>query len=71
MTVHELSREQLDELKVSYACQLRDCGEDEEVIGISYAELVSASLIPDDVIFNHYDGICFVDDDFSCSVKEV
>jgi hypothetical protein len=70
MTVRELNREQLDELKQTYACQLRDCGEDEEVIGISYKELTDATLIPDDVIFYHYDGIEFVEDDFFCGKED-
>ena len=34
---------------------------------ISYGELVESTEIPDDVIFNHYDGILFTDDDFFCS----
>ena len=50
MTVWDLNREQINELKQTYACQLRDCGEDKEVMGISYAELVDASLIPDEEI---------------------
>lgn len=70
MTVRELNREQLDELKQTYACQLRDCGEDEEVIGISYQELVDALRIPDEVIFEHYDDIWFVEDDFFCGKEE-
>lgn len=70
MTVRELNREQLDELKQTYACQLRDCGEDEEVIGISYEELIDATFIPDDVIFHHYDGITFVEEDFFCGKEE-
>lgn len=67
MTVKELNREQLNELKQNYATQLTDCGEDEEVFGISYGELIEAENIPDEVIFNHYDGISFTDDDFFCS----
>jgi hypothetical protein len=70
MTVRELNREQLDELKQIYACQLRDCGEDEEVMGISYQEFVDALRTPDEVIFEHYDGICFVEDDFFCGKGE-
>ena len=70
MTVQELNREQLNELKQVYACQLADCGEDEEVMGVSYKELTDASFIPDDVIFNHYDGINFTEDDFFCGKEE-
>ena len=62
MTVRELSRDQLNELKQAYAARLAETGEE-----ISYGELVEATEIPDDVIFNHYDGILFTDDDFFCS----
>ena len=62
MTVRELSRDQLNELKQAYAAQLAETGEE-----ISYVELVESTEIPDDVIFNHYDGILFTDDDFFCS----
>lgn len=67
MTVRDLNREQLNELKQAYATQLADCGEDKEVLGISYKELADAAEIPDEVIFNHYDGINFTEDDFFCS----
>ena len=61
MTVRELSGDQLNELKQTYAAQLAETGEE-----INYEELVEAIEIPDDVIFNHYDGILFTDDDFFC-----
>ena len=61
MTVYELNRDQLNELKTSYAIQLQeDCD-------MSYEELANAVNIPDDVIFEHYDGITFTEDDFFCS----
>lgn len=62
MTVYDLNRDQLNELKQSYSAQLEECGD-----GISYEELIKAEDIPDEVIFNHYDGIIFSDDDFFCS----
>lgn len=67
MLVTELSSKQLDELKQSYVTQLADCGEDEEVVGVSYQELADATEITDELIFNHYDGIIFSEDDFFCS----
>lgn len=66
MTVKELNKEQLTELKQAYATQLMET-EGEE---ISYGELVDAAEIPDDVIFEHYDGIIFTEDDFFYSCKE-
>lgn len=62
MTVYDLNREQLNELKQSYSAQLEDCGD-----GNSYYDLIKAEDIPDDIIFNHYDGTIFSDDDFFCS----
>ena len=65
MTVRDLRREQLDELKRTYACELAET--DGEVL--SYGELLDATEIPDEIIFNHYDGIFFTDDDFFCSAN--
>ena len=59
--VRDLSRDQLNELKQSYKMQLEEDGD------FSYEELVNAENIPDDVIFEHYDGIIFTDDDFFCT----
>lgn len=65
MTVRDLNREQLNELKQSYAIQLAET--DEECIGeecIGYEGLERATDIPDEVIFRHYEGIIFSEDDF-------
>lgn len=70
MTVSELTRDQLIQLKQDYMIQLADCGEFAEVMGVdydepSYGDLADADeLIPDDVIFEHYEGINFDEDDF-------
>lgn len=61
MHVTELSREELDELKYSYA--------DERTHNCSYEELMDSLDIPDDVIFAHYDDIYFTEDDFFCNIK--
>ncbi len=71
MTVYDLSSEQLNELKQTYATQLLDCGEDEEVLGISYEQLANTTEIPDEVIFNHYDGISFTEDDFFYNCEKI
>ena len=62
-TVRDLTREQLNELKQSYKIQLEQDGD------FSYEELVNATNIPDDVIFEHYEGITFTDDDFFCTAN--
>jgi hypothetical protein len=63
MTVRDLNRHQLNELKESYACQLRQDG-------ISWGELCEAHKIPDDIIFEHYDGVTFVEEDFGYHTEE-
>lgn len=59
MTVRELNRDQLDELKQAYASTKK------EPDGISYDELIEATSIPDEEIFEQYDGIEFSEGDFS------
>lgn len=69
MNVTELNREQLIEMKQTYLMELEDCGEHEDVVGISWNELANADeLVPDDIIFDKYAGIIFTDDDFWCSM---
>lgn len=58
MTVRDLNRNQLDQLKWDYFYQLDDT-DDDILEGI-----VLYTDISDEVIFEHYDGINFVQDDF-------
>ena len=73
MNVTELSREQLTELKCNYLEQLADEGSFAEVLDVdynepSYSDLANADeIVPDDVIFWNYEGVCFVPDDFFCT----
>lgn len=70
MYVTELNRDQLNELKQAYLCELADCGELEEVVGVSYNELADADeIVPDNVIFEHYQDIVFSEDDFFCNAN--
>lgn len=70
MDVRDLNREQLTQLKVNYMCQLADEGLFAEMFGVdynepSYGDIANADeLVPDDVIFEHYEGSDFVEDDF-------
>lgn len=57
MTVRELTRDQLDQLKQAYICEL--------MADPSWGDLTDAQDLPNDIIFEHYDGIEFVDDDFT------
>lgn len=59
-TVYDLTREELEELKMSYYDELQYT--DDADYFLCYDE------IPDAVIFNHYAEISFVDDDFFCNI---
>lgn len=62
MTIKELTREQIIQLK----CSLLDLINTEKGKGTSYEELAKAdSLISDKEVFEYYDGVNFVPDDFS------
>lgn len=61
MTVRELNRDQLDELK---GRMVSDEIYETEGRTPSYGELADAGSIPDERVFEHYDGVEFSDDDF-------
>ena len=78
-TVHDLAREQLIELKQRYLTRLDEEGTLNEVLyndpdderGLSQGELEDAdNLVPDDVIFNEYEGTMFYNDDFFCTAGQ-
>lgn len=72
MDVTELNRDQLNELKQFFLCDKREieCEESGEKYNTpSYSELVLSEDIPDDVIFEYYEGIIFSEDDFFCSAN--
>lgn len=70
MKVTELNREQLTFLKQAYMTQLADEGMFAEMFDVdydepSYADLANADeLVPDDVIYDHYEDSDFVEEDF-------
>ena len=60
--VYELTAEEFAELKESYYYQMKDT--DPEVIdGYDCPE-----DIPDDIIYDHYAGTSFVEEDFFCNL---
>jgi len=75
MDVHELSRDQIVELKCNYLTKLADEGSYAEVLNCDYNEpsywdLANADdIVPDDVVFREYEGVCFVNDDFFCTAN--
>ena len=67
MKVHELTRDQLVELKQRYLCDWYDSYPFDHN-GPSYQELADAdTIIPDDLVFDYFDGFDFVPDDFACT----
>lgn len=69
MTVQELSKEQYKELCQAYITEFWVDNE-HGTTSPSMGELVCADeLVAQDVIFNHYEGINFTDDDFFCTAK--
>jgi len=75
LTVQDLLRDCLVELKQDYLSQLAECGIYAEVMDVDYdepsmADLAQADLlISDEVIFEHYDGVIFTPDDFFCLME--
>ena len=73
MTVYELSSEQMLELKQQYLEMLADEGNYASVLNVDYDEpsqhdlSFADEIVPDDIIFTHYEGIDFVPDDFFCT----
>lgn len=71
MSVYELNREQLVELKQAYMTELVNEGTYAEIMGTdndepSYGELLAADmLISDEFIQNYYGGYTFSEDDFA------
>lgn len=62
MSVKELNREQLEQLKIQYLDNLLM---EEEDRNISYGEIVSIDdIISDKLIFDLYGDIMFTDEDF-------
>lgn len=57
MTVKELNRDQMIQLKQDYLCEIRG--------DVSYGELADADeIVSDEQMFDYYGGIDFVEDDF-------
>ena len=76
MTIHELNRDQLSELKANYLVELANEGTFAEVVGVDYdapswGDMANADeIVPDDVIFEQYAGTEFSEDDFFGSAPD-
>ena len=63
-SVYDLSPAEMNELKQSFFWQ-------DETQDIFQGAFESPEQIPDEIILEHYSGVCFVDDDFVCNIKGV
>ena len=61
--IQDLSRDELNELKSSFFYQ-------DETQDINEGTFSTPEDIPDKIIFEHYDGVCFVEEDFFCNIKD-
>lgn len=61
--VQDLSRDELNELKSSFFYQ-------DETQDINEGTFSTPEEIPDEIIFEHYDGVYFVKEDFFCNIKD-
>lgn len=77
MTIKDLSKDKLHELKERFLMKLADDGTFAEVMDVdynepSYEDLANADeIVPDDVIEREYGDICFVYDDFFCTARNI
>ena len=67
MDVKELNQNQLDALKWSY---YYSDDYDENIVGHNGLPILFAGDIPNEIIYNVYAGICFVEEDFGISEEE-
>lgn len=66
MTVRELTREELQELKIN---MLDEYLQEEENRNISYGEIADIDeLVTDESVFKEYENTSFVKDDFFCNI---
>ena len=69
MTVRELNTEQYKELCQAYITEFW-VDDAHGTKAPSYYDLACADeLVDENIIFDHYDGICFVPEDFACSAR--
>ena len=65
-SVHELSQDELNELRSSWYFQHKDDGSLEEVMG---REVENEEDIPMDIVIAYYEDTYFVEEDFFCNIK--
>ena len=65
-SVHELSQDELNELRSRWYSQHEDDGSLEEIMG---REVEDEEDIPMDIVVAYYEGTYFVEEDFFCSTE--
>lgn len=66
-SVYELTPDEINELKWAY---FYSDEYDNTLINNARLPILFPADIPDEIIFEHYCGIIFVEEDFSCNIKE-
>ena len=67
-SVHELSQDELNELRSRWYSQHEDDGSLNEVMDIEDDVELSEEDIPMDIIVAYYEGTYFVEEDFFCNL---
>ena len=70
-SVHELSADELQELRTRWYMQHEDDGSLEEVMGLEEGEEITEEEVPMEIVISYYEGTYFVDEDFFCNVMSV
>ena len=70
MTVQELNRDQYKELCQRYITEFWTDSENGTTSPSLYELMCADELVSEDVIYNYYEGINFVEEDFFCSKED-
>lgn len=64
-SIHELTQDELEELRSRWYSQHEDDGSLEEIMG---REVEDEEAIPMDIVVAYYEGTYFVEEDFFCNL---
>ena len=68
-TVHELTDNELQELRSRWYSQHEDDGSLEEVLSLEKGISITEEDVPMDVVVSYYEDTYFVEEDFFCNTK--
>jgi hypothetical protein len=68
-TVHELNRNELEELRSRWYYQHLDDGSLNEVMDVEEDEEIEEEQIPMDIVIAYYETVYFVEEDFFCNLE--